>query len=149
MRLEKVFINGEVLYREIPEEDTEQKTSGEQRAKKASAREHAREHTHAALARARELGKKIRESADTITRRISEGVLSLLPSEKKGEKSDYRDMMRLLPHLDAEGRHAIYQSLSADRTGLDGLPLGEVLPYLEKEDFEALCRLYRGEKESF
>ena len=58
-------------------------------------------------------------------------------------------MMRLLPHLDAEGRHAIYQSLSADRTRLDGLPLGEVLPYLEKEDFEALCRLYRGEKESF
>lgn len=146
MRLERVYLNGEVLYREIPEENEADSTNEEKRNSPSFA-ERARTKAGAVIASARTITKRLEDGAHALGTRIYEGAHALLPHIKKTEGDEWETTIRLLPHLDAEGRHRVYLGLREDKRRLDKVQLGALLPYLCKEDFDSLCSVYREEKE--
>ena len=146
MRLEKVYVNGEAYYREIPEEETEKTEVQSQAHEAPSFYKKTKANVSTAVARARAFGKRVCDGADALGKKISDGVRAVLHGARKGcEGEEISELMRLLPHMDAEGRHEVYLALSQSRERLDRARLGDLLPYLAPEDFEALCRIYREE----
>ena len=145
MRLEKVYLNGEAYYREIPEEEC----STAPRAKREdspSLYEKVKARTEGAIQSARSTLNKVTHSLEGVGKRVTGGVRAFISSTKKRAKADdVGELMHLFAHLDATGRHELYLALCADKKRLDTAQLGALLPYLDDADFDALCRLYRKE----
>ena len=143
MRLEKIYLNGEVLYREIPEQEEKETPASTAPSETLSFFKRALSGISGAFTGAIALGKRIEAGSCALGKRLGEKLRGILTHDKKLEIHDDGDLIRLLPHLDVEGRHEVYLKLRAAPNRLDAAQLGALLPYLSSEDFEALCEYYR------
>ena len=143
MRLEKVMVNGEVLYRQIPEENEQACETGTEPTKERTNKQSVKGGVDAARSAVQALGRLLDQGAQALGKKVFKGISSVFSNVKKEKTIGDRELIRLLPHLDREGRHDVYLKLRANPKRLDEAQLSALLPYLSKEDFDDLCAHYR------
>ena len=139
MRLEKVIVNGEVLYRQIPEGNEQASEASTEHADAPTCMQRIKQSADAARTAAHTLCKHLEQGTLALGKKVFKGISSVFSNVKKEKTSGEGELIRLLPHLDREGRHDVYLKLRANPKRLDEAQLSALLPYLSKEDFDNLC----------
>ena len=144
MKLEKIIIDGQVYYKELPTQDAE---GGEPHdAYRGAAPEQSEDKLGAVVGRVLSFGAKLLAGIVSLTGRLQEKTKKHFTKVQSERESTCKRLLRLLPYMDDAGRHDVFLRFCSSLAELSDEELILALPFLCSADRDSLFLRYIEER---